>query len=172
LEEVFGLTMPLWEIGLRASLVYLLLIVLLRAIPKRNAGHISPNDMLTLILVGTLGADAITGDSTSIGDMTLMIGLVLGWGYLLDLAEYRLPWMRRWLRDKPAPLIENGRMVRANMRKEMVTEEEIMAVLRKGGVDNISQVRFACIEADGEISLSLKAQSSTPTGESQGIAGS
>src|SRR5690606_7628250 len=59
-DEVFGLTMPLWEIALRATLVYLVLIVLLRAIPKRNAGHISPNDMLTLILVGTLGADAIT----------------------------------------------------------------------------------------------------------------
>ncbi|HLV06811.1 MAG TPA: YetF domain-containing protein [Croceibacterium sp.] len=164
MDEVFGLTMPLWEIALRATLVYLVLIVLLRAIPKRNAGHISPNDMLTLILVGTLGADAITGDSTSIGDMALMIGLVLGWSYLLDFAEYHVPWLRGWLRDKPAPLIKDGRMVRANMRKEMVTEEELHAVLRKEGVDDIAAVRFACIEADGDISLSLKSEATASGG--------
>lgn len=153
MADIFEVTMPMWEIALRGTIVYLALILLVRAIPKRNAGHISPNDMLTLILVGTLAADGIIGGSTSIGDIVLMIGLILGWAYLLDLLEYRFPALRAILRDRQSTLVENGRLVRRNMRRELVTEEELMAVLRKEGVDDVSAVRSACLEADGEISV-------------------
>jgi uncharacterized membrane protein YcaP (DUF421 family) len=136
--------------------VYLTLVLLLRAIPKRNAGSISPNDMLTLILIGGIGADAAMGGSTSVGDLLLMIGLVLAWGYLLDLLEFYFPSLGRLFRDRQTALIEDGRLLRRNMRREMVTEEELMTALRKEGVENLSVVRSACLEADGEISLVKK----------------
>ena len=153
MTEVFGLTKPLWEIGLRATVVYLALILLVRAVPKRNAGHISPNDMLTLIIIGGMGTDAIMGGSTSVGDLLLMVGLVLAWGYVLDALEYRVPFLQRLLRDRQTRLVEDGRMLRRNMRREMVTEEELMTVLRKQGVRDLSAVQSAFLEADGEISV-------------------
>jgi uncharacterized membrane protein YcaP (DUF421 family) len=151
--EVFGLTKPLWEIGIRATVVYLALVFLVRAVPKRNAGHISSNDLLTLIVIGGIGTDAIMGGSTSVGDLLLMVGLVLAWGYLLDILEYRFPFLQRLLRDRQTTLVEDGRMLRRNMRREMVTEEELMAVLRKEGIEELSLVQSACLEADGEISI-------------------
>lgn len=153
MAETFGLTTPLWEIVLRSTVLYLVLVVLVRVIPKRNAGHLSPNDILTLIVIGGLGTDAITGGSTSMGDIVLMIALVVGWGYVLDRIEYRFPFLRRLLRHRQTALIDRGRLVRRNMRQELVTEEELMAVLRKEGVDDIASVRSACLEADGEISV-------------------
>jgi uncharacterized membrane protein YcaP (DUF421 family) len=151
--EIFALTKPVWEIALRGTIVYFALVLLVRGIPKRNAGHISPNDLLTLIVIGGMGTDAIMGGSTSVGDVLLMIGLVVAWGYVFDLMEYRFPALRGVLRDHPAVLVERGRMIRPNMRREMVTEEELMAVLRKQGVADIASVRSACLEADGEISV-------------------
>jgi uncharacterized membrane protein YcaP (DUF421 family) len=65
MAEVFGLSKPLWEIIVRATVVYFVLVFLVRVIPKRNAGHISPNDMLTLIVIGGMGTDAIMGGSSS-----------------------------------------------------------------------------------------------------------
>jgi uncharacterized membrane protein YcaP (DUF421 family) len=159
LADTLGLTKPFWEIVLRGSVAYVALIILVRVIPKRNAGHISPNDMLTLIVVGSLATGAIMGDSTSVADILLMIGLVLGWAYMFDVVEYRVPFLRNLLRDRQTILIDRGRMVRRNMRRELVTEEELMAVLRKEGITEVSLVRSACLEADGEISVIKESES-------------
>lgn len=123
MAEVVSLSKPLWEIVVRATMIYFALVVLVRIIPKRKAGHISPNDMLTLIIIGGMGTDAITGGSTSAGEILLMVGLVLAWGYVIDILEYRFPWLRRPLRDRQTPLIQDGRLLQENMRREMITEE-------------------------------------------------
>ena len=153
MSEIFQLTMPLWEIALRASLVYIALVLLVRFVPKRNAGHISPNDLLTVIVIGGMGTDAIMGGSASVGDTLLLIAIVTFWAYLLDSLEYRIPVLRRLLRDRPTPLIEDGRLLRKAMRHELVTEQELMAVLRKEGIEDPAAVESAWLEADGEISV-------------------
>lgn len=147
------ITMPLPEIVLRASLMYIALVLVLRLIPKRNTGHIAPNDMLTLILIGAMATDAIMDGTTSMADILLMTGVILAWACLLDLLEYRFPALRRLLHARQATLVDNGRMVRPNMRRELVTEEELMAALRKEGIDDVADVRSACLEANGEISI-------------------
>lgn len=156
MPELVGIilpTKPILEIVIRGSAGFLILVLLLRVIPKRNAGHISPNDMLILIIIGGMGADAIMGGSYSLGDIFMMVALVLGWGYLLDAVEYRFPALRGVLRDDATRLIENGRLLKRNMRRELVTEEELMAVLRREGIEDLTLVRLATLEADGEISL-------------------
>ena len=156
MTDVFSLSLPLWEIGLRATVVYLALLLLVRLVPKRNAGHISPNDLLALIVIGGIGTDAIMGGSTSVGDILLLIAIIVFWACLLDALEYRFPAVRRLMRDRQTPLIDKGRLIRRNMRREMVTEEELMAVLRKEGIDDPAMVKSAWLEADGEISVIRK----------------
>jgi uncharacterized membrane protein YcaP (DUF421 family) len=92
-----------------------------------------------------------------------MIALVLLWGYVLDFLEYRVPIFRRLMRHRQSLLIEDGRLLRGNMRREMVTEEEMMAVLRKEGIGDLSEVKSATLEADGEISL-LRKDAAEPNG--------
>lgn len=151
-------TMPIWEIGLRAILAYLALVFLVRIVPSRNAGHISPNDMLTVIVVGTLGATAITGDGSSVADLMLMCAIVLLLSYGVDRLEYRVPALRRLFRHRQTLLIDRGRLVRQNMRRELVTEEELLARLRKEGLEDAAGVRRAYMEADGEISVIVNDQ--------------
>jgi len=156
LIETFSLSQPLLEILIRTSIVFLMLVMLIRVVPKRNAGNISPNDMLILIVIGTIGATLITAGSYHIGDLLLMIGLVLVWGYVLDFLEYRVPFIRRLMRHKQTQLVKDGRMLKRNMRREMITEEELVSVLRLSGVEDISEVRLAVLEAEGDISVIKK----------------
>ncbi len=151
--EAIGLATPLWEIMLRTSVVYIAIFLLLRLMPKRTSGKFSLADMLTLIVIGSMAKTGIVGDSTSMADIILMIALVLIWDYVLNLLEYQIPLFRYILRDKQAALIQNGRMMRGNMRREMVTEDELYAALREKNVDNISHVHSAYLEADGNISI-------------------
>lgn len=153
MAELFALTMPLAEIGLRATIAYVGLLVLIRIVPKRNAGHLSPNDLLTLIVVGGLATDAVAGGSASLGDILIMIAIILVWAWLFDLLEYRFPAIARLLRDRQSSLIEDGRLIRRNMRRELVTEDELMTALREHGIDDPADVHRARLEADGEISI-------------------
>ncbi len=153
MTEVFALTMSPWEILVRGTAVYFALVILIRIIPKRDAGRLSPNDLLILVLIGGMGSDALMGGSHSVGDVLSMVALILGWAYILGVLEYRFPRLHRLFRDSTTPLVEDGRLLRRNMRREMVTEEELRAVLRKEGIADIAEVHSACMEADGEISV-------------------
>jgi uncharacterized membrane protein YcaP (DUF421 family) len=93
------------------------------------------------------------GGSHSVTTVLLMIAVILGWGYLFDLLEYSFPAAHRLLRDARTPLIREGRLLRKNLKREMIAEEELMAVLREEGGEDSAMVRMACLEADGRISV-------------------
>ena len=57
------------------------------------------------------------------------------------------------LRPAPLELIKDGKMVRKNMRQEMITQEELKGLLREQGVEEVSEVKTCCLEGDGHISV-------------------
>nr|MBF0681973.1 DUF421 domain-containing protein [Pseudomonas sp.] len=147
---------PVWEIIARGSLVYVAVAVVLRLVPKRQIGNIAPNDMIALVIVGTLAADAIMGDIKALPDIILMIVVILLWDYLSNLAEYHFPRYRGVAQDSPTLLIHRGVLLKDNLRKEKLTEQELIASLRKQGVTDIADVQQAILEVDGEISVVTK----------------
>jgi uncharacterized membrane protein YcaP (DUF421 family) len=163
MNEAFEFTTPLWEIAVRTSVVFLAIIVLLRIAPKRRSGSISPNDMIFLVLIGALAGDATMGGSTSIADILAMIAVIVAWGYFFDYLEYCFPAIGRFFRESESLLIRDGRMLRRNMRREFVSDEELMAALREQGIEDVQEVRSACLEADGQISV-IKRRSSSGEG--------
>lgn len=86
----------------------------------------------------------------------LLVTVVLGWSYILNLLEYHFPRWRTIAQDTPTLLIHNGEVLSANLEKEKLTEQELYANLRKNGVHDISQVHQAVLEVDGQISVVQK----------------
>lgn len=151
--EVFSLQTPLWEIAARGTMVYLVLAVVVRLMPKRHAGNLSPNDLIAMVIVGALAADAIIGDARTVTDILLMVVVVLVLDYAFNIVEYYVPRFRRIAQDTPTLLIHNGQLLRRNLRHEKLTEQELMAALRKDGIEEIGQVKQAILEVDGHISV-------------------
>lgn len=149
---------PLLEILARGSAVYLLIVVVIRLLPKRQMGSIAPNDMIALIIVGSLAADAIMGDVKAPADILLLILVILSWDYLSNLAEYHFPRFRGVAQDSPTLLIYQGVLLRKNLRSEKLTEQELAASLRMQGIDEIAQVQQAILEVVGQISVVTKQQ--------------
>ena len=151
--EAFALSAPIWVIVGRTSLVYLAIVLLFRFAPKRRSGNISTNDIIALVLVGAMAGDGIMGGANSVSDIMLMIGTVVGWGYVLDMLEYRFPIFQRLIREDETALIRDGRILWRNLRREWVTKDELLAAIREQGIDDPSDVKSACLEADGQISV-------------------
>lgn len=154
--EAFSLELSLWEILARGTIIYLAIAVIIRFIPKRHTGSMSPNDIIALVLVGDLAGYAMVGETTSAPDVLLMIVVVLVWSYLFNVLEYYFPRLRSIDQHSPTLLIHNGHLLKANLAKEKLTEEELSASLRKQGVADISCVKLAILEVDGKLSVVRK----------------
>lgn len=157
LGALFVFTVHPMEIVLRGTLVYWFLFLLFRFVLRRDVGSIGIADVLLLVLIADASQNAMAGGYESVGEGFLLVATIAGWNYALDWAGYHFPPIRRFIEPAPLPLIRDGRMLRKNMRQELVTPEELLAKLREQGVEDVSQVRSAFMESSGEISVQKKA---------------
>jgi uncharacterized membrane protein YcaP (DUF421 family) len=123
-RELFVPTNPIPAVILRGTLTYIMLFLILRFLLKRQSGVIG-------ILVLT----------------------IVFWNYAIDWLGFRFPALQRLTRPPPLLLIKDGKMLPRNMRREMITAEELNSQLRQQGVENCSEVKTAYIEGDGSISI-------------------
>ena len=109
--------------------------------------------LIALIIVGSLAANGIAGEARTIPDVLLLVLVILLWDYLFNVLEYNFPRLRRVVQDSPTLLIHNGHVLKQNLRKERLTEQELAASLRKQGVADLRRVKQAILEVDGQISV-------------------
>jgi uncharacterized membrane protein YcaP (DUF421 family) len=95
-------------------------------------------------------------DYKSITEGLILVGTIGMWDYALDWLGYRFPAVRRFVRPAPLLLVKDGRILRRNLRQEMISEEELMSQLRQHGVEHVVEVKKCYMEGDGHISV-LKA---------------
>jgi uncharacterized membrane protein YcaP (DUF421 family) len=151
--QVFVPRTPLLEIVVRGSALYLTLFFLLRLVLKRQAGTLSISDLLLIVLIADAAQNGMAGDYKSITDGVLLVGVLVFWNFFLDWLSFRYSWFRHIGYPSPLKLIENGRIIRKNLREEFLTEEELMSQLREQGISDIHKVKIAHMEGDGRVSV-------------------
>ncbi|WP_398471895.1 DUF421 domain-containing protein [Tardiphaga sp.] len=140
------------EVILRGTLIYFLLFFILRFFLNRQAGAVGIPDLLVVVLIVEATTDAL-GRNESVTEAAILICTVMFWSYGLQWLAYRVPALEILITSPKVKLIENGRMLRRNMRKELVTEDELRSLLRTQGVEKLEIVKLACLESSGDISV-------------------
>ena len=144
------------ETIIRGSLMYLSLFLLMRFVLKRESGSIGTADLLMVVVIADAAQNAMAGDYKSITDGVILVVTIMFWNYAIDWLSYHSQTMRRVLQPKPLLLVKNGRLYKQNMRKELITKEELIAELRENGLEDLSEVKEARIEEDGHVSVIKK----------------
>lgn len=152
-EAIFSMTQSPWEMVVRGTLMYWFLFLIFRWVMRRRVGSIALADILLLVLIADAAQGAMSGDYKSFPEGAILIGTIVGWNMLVDWASFRFEPLRKFFEPQPLPLVWRGRVVRKNMREEMLSEEELMGKLREKGIDDLSAVKAAYIESDGEFSV-------------------
>lgn len=155
-KGVFVPQHSLLELVLRGSLMYLAIFVLLQIMLRRQAGGIGTSDVLVIVLIAEVAGNGIAPNNKSVVEGVVLVGTILVWSYITEWLQYRFPAFERLVRQPKLKLIENGQMLRRNMRKEFVTTEELMAQLREDGLEDCASVTAAYMEDDGSISIIKK----------------
>jgi len=152
-NSVFVPSLGIAEIIARGSIMYLGLFAVLRFMGRRQAGNFGPADLLVIVLIADAAQNGMGKEYGSVTEGLVLVLTILGWEYLIDWLQYRYPVLRPLLTTPPLTLIENGRVDQANLRKEMLTEDELRSQLREKEVVEYSEVKLAKLEGDGRLSV-------------------
>ena len=156
-NAVFWPSSSLLEIILRGTLVYLFLFIVLRFL-RRSAGAIGISDLLVVVVIADAAQNAMGADYRSVTEGVVLVLTIVAWDYVFDLLAFRFPSLKPLLRPRALLLIKNGKLQERNLRKEMITQDELIGELREQGVENVKDVKYSYMESNGHISVVKKKQ--------------
>jgi uncharacterized membrane protein YcaP (DUF421 family) len=155
-HAVFVPKTPPLETVVRGSLVYLALFLLLRLVLKRQSGTVGVTDLLVVVLIADAAQNAMANGYRSVPDGLALVATIVFWSYALDWLGYRFPRLGRLVHPPPLELVRDGKVLWGNLRKELVTLEELQSQLREQGVEDVAGVKSARMEGDGRISVVIR----------------
>ncbi|MBB6120065.1 DUF421 domain-containing protein [Nocardiopsis algeriensis] len=151
--EILVPSSPLLELIVRGSVTFLSLMFLLRLAGQRETGGLGLTDLLVVVLVADAAGAGMTGDTHTIADGLVLTVTMILWSVVLDAAAYRWPRFARIVKARPRPLISEGRLNHRVMRREFMSEQEVLSQLRLHGISDPSQVHRAYLEPNGMVSI-------------------
>lgn len=132
--------------------MFLAMYTLLRVF-RRQAGSVGIADLLVIVVIADAAQNGMAGDSKSVTEAVLLIMTIVLWDWFFDWLGFRSAFFSRILEPQGLVLVKNGRMIRRNMEKEMITEEDICSQLRQQGIEKIEDARRVILESNGRFSV-------------------
>jgi uncharacterized membrane protein YcaP (DUF421 family) len=157
---MFHLPLPLIEKILRPVIVYLCLIVFLRLFGKRELAQLNPFDLVVLLSLSNTVQNAIIGDDNSITGGIVGAFSLLAINWLLMWVLYRTPKVNAALEGKSSTLIRDGVVDEEELKKQILTQEELISVLNKNGFNDPQDVETCVLEPNGTFYVKGKSPSS------------
>jgi len=136
----------------RAAAVYVLILIVVRALGKRTVGNFSAFDLLVALMLGEVVDEMIYGDIRFIQG-TVAVVAVAALSYADSWLSYWDHGMEAVLEGKPTIVIKKGEFYLPGMRLERMNEKDVLAALRIQGVRDMREVEYALIEHDGTVSV-------------------
>lgn len=150
---------PLLEKIVRPIIVYVFLVVALRLAGRRELGQLNTFDLIVLLMLSNTVQNAIIGNDNSVVGGLVGAASLLMTNWLVVRFLYRHPALERTLEGEPAVLIRDGVLLRDRLRRELITEQEVLAAIRRQGFESPGRVGLALLETSGTISVFPRAAS-------------
>jgi uncharacterized membrane protein YcaP (DUF421 family) len=141
------------DLVLRTVFVFVLILIVTRAVGRRELSSMEPFDLILLVVIGDLVQQGVTQSDYSLTGATTVIvtmaTLVVATAYL----SFRFKRLRPLLEGEPTLLIADGEILTRNLRRQRMTVEEIGAEARLQSIGDLADVRYAVLETNGQLSF-------------------
>ncbi len=141
------------DLVLRSIVVFCLMVVITRAVGRRELSSMEPFDLILLVVMGDLIQQGVTQSDYSLTGSTIVIvtmaALTVGTAYL----SYRFRRLRPLLEGEPVVLVAGGRLIESNLRRQRMTVEELLAEARQQSIGGLDAVEYAVLETNGRVSF-------------------
>jgi uncharacterized membrane protein YcaP (DUF421 family) len=125
----------------------------MRVIGRRELSSLEPFDLVVLIVVGDLVQQGVTQQDYSVTGAVLSVGTFGVLTVFVSWISFRFPRVRPVLDGRPVVLLEDGKPIEGNLRRERITIEELAAQARVNGIEKLERVKWAVLETGGQVSF-------------------
>lgn len=153
----------------RTMLLYALLILVVRLLGKRQLGQMEPSEFVVTMLLANLATIPMEEPDTPVTHGIVPIALVFAAEYGIAYLTLRSIFIRRLFCGKPVILIENGKISAKNLRRTRINLDELTMHLREKEIFDLSEVKFAILETNGQLSTLLYSKNMPASAKEAGI---
>jgi len=139
---------------LRAVVVYLFLLIVIRIAGKRSVSQLTTFDLVVILILSEATQQALLGDDFSVLNAFLVIMTLVGLQILFDSVGQRWKRFGRVIDGSPVVVLEDGRPLSDRLKRARVDEADILEQARRSqGIDSLDQIKYAVLERGGGISV-------------------
>jgi uncharacterized membrane protein YcaP (DUF421 family) len=144
------------DLVLRTVVVFFLLLVVVRTVGRRELNTMEPFDVILLVVIGDLVQQGVTQSDYSVTGAITVIATITLLTVATSYLSFRFRPLRPVLEGEPLVLVEDGRPIQRNMRRERITLGELRAAAREQQIGALDPVHLAILETNGRISFILR----------------
>lgn len=152
---MFDLSMPWWEFIVRATLVYLVLMLMVRMTGKRTVGQFTPFDLLVVMLLSEAVSSSLTGNDDSVVGGLIAAGSLLLLNVAFAILSSRSVRIEQMTEGSPVLVGRDGKIFHDVLKRERVGLGELERALREADCD-LGEMHCAFLETDGNFSILKK----------------
>ena len=158
MDNLWNPNIPCGHLVIRAGVVFLAVLLLLRLSGKRQVGQMGIAQFVAILLISNAVQNAMNGGDNSLaGGLILAVVLIL-LSYTIEVLSYRSKRLENLVQGHPTLLIHQGKVLYKNLEHELLPPRELRAVLRRHGIHDVAEVDEAILESDGFISIVKKSE--------------
>jgi uncharacterized membrane protein YcaP (DUF421 family) len=143
----------------RGVVVFLFLFLLMRIMGRRELSSLEPFDLILLIILGDAVQQGLTQDDYSLTGAMLAVGTICILQIATSYANFRFPWLRSFLDGQPIIILQDGKPIERNLKRERLTMDDLAEAARREGISKLDDVAWAVMETSGQISFIKKSGS-------------
>ncbi len=141
------------DIALRGIAIYAFVYLLTRVIGRRELSSLQPFDIILLVMLGDAVQQGLTQDDYSVTGAFIAVGTIATLQVLTSYLSVRIPRLRPVLDGEPIIVVEDGKPIEKNLKRERLTVEEVMEEARGQQIESLDKVQWAVLETSGKLSF-------------------
>jgi uncharacterized membrane protein YcaP (DUF421 family) len=141
------------DLVIRAAVAFALVYLLTRVIGRRELSSLEPFDLIMLVMIGDLVQQGVTQNDFSVTGAILVGGVIGLLTVLVSYLSFRFPRLRPALEGEPVIVVEDGKPIERNLRRNRITVEELASAARQQQIGSIEDVRWGVLETNGQLSF-------------------
>lgn len=140
---------------IRTIILYITIVVSMRIMGKRQMGELEPAEFVVAVVISDLATHPLQDPGTPLLYGLIPVLTILACEILVSMAVVKNVYIRAAVCGKPSILVNNGKIIQSEMKKNRITIDELSESLRKKNITDIQTVKLAILETDGSLSTML-----------------
>ena len=141
------------DLAIRSAAIFFFVFLLMRIVGRRELSSLEPFDLILLVVLGDSVQQAVTQDDYSVTGAFIVVSTIALLQVFMSYLNFRVPRLRPIIDGEPIVIVQDGKVIEGNARRERLTLDDIAEAARIQQIASLDDVQWAVLETSGELSF-------------------